>query len=1042
MIRYFAQHPTAANIILLAVIVLGVTALPKLQRDTFPVIPATEVEIRVAYPGATPAEVEDSICQRIEDSLDAVTSLVEVRCDARENIAIATAEMHGAADMGTFYDDVKSQIDAISTFPTEAKTPSVVKLERTAMVASIAITGIEDGRMLKGYAEKVKNRIKRDRRIALVTVKGFSTQNIAIDIPEEALRRYRLGISDVTTAIERQSLDMPAGVMETPGGDWIVRFAGQRRAASQFKDLVVVSDKSGGRVFLGDIATIRTEFDRVEEKILFNGHRAALLEISKTENQDTLRVMEAIKKNLVREQAMAPKGVDLAISQDVTSNVRDRLRLLTQNGIMGLALVFLTMWAFFSLRFSFWVAMGLPVSFLGAIFAMHHLGYTINMITMVALLVAIGLLMDDAIVISENIAAQARKGKKVIDAVVDGTRQVLPGVFSSFITTILVVGPLAFMAGKMGAVLKYVPAVLMITLTVSLVEAFLILPAHLRHSLDKVDRNERNAVPRWVDAKFASLRDNLFGPWIDKATARPYLTVGTLIALALLSYATIPAGLLKYRAFPNLESDVIQARILLPQGTPLSRTEEVVDRVSAALTQLDDEFSERQSGWRRLVRNVTVQFNTNVNAYESGPHLATVSADLLRAEERDGTVAEMLDRWRTLVGEVPDVIAFKFTDKERGVAGKAIDVRLHGNNLGQLKKASLELQAWLRSFKGVLDLSDDLRPGKPEYRITLKDSAGIFGVTAQGVATEVRAAVKGSTSLEIRLGGETYDVVVSMSDRDLNGLHALRELTVTATNGRQVPLFAVAEVTETRGYARIHRVSGVRTITIQGTLDTDVTNARELMMAMKSKFMPQLKKKFRNIRFSSRGQDKETATTGNSLRTNLMIGLAGVFLVLAFQFRSYLQPLAVLLSMPMALIGVIWGHLLLGHELTMPSLVGLATLGGIVVNNNILLVTFIKERIADGMEVKDAVRNAARARFRAIMLTSLTTIAGLLPLLLETSTQAQFLIPLVVSLTFGLFSATVLALFMVPSLFLILKDLGLLGSASVIRPGGDSVPSA
>lgn len=1028
MIRYFAQHPTAANILMLAIIVLGVTALPKLQRDTFPTIPATEVEIRVAYPGATPAKVEDAICQRIEDSLDAVTDLVEVRCDARENIAIATAEMRQGTDMGTFYDDVKSQIDAISTFPAEAKPPSVVKLERTAVVASIAITGIEDERMLKGYAEKIKDRIKRDRRIAQVTVKGFSTQNIAIDIPAEALQRYQVSISDVVTVIERQSLDMPAGVMETPGGDWIVRFAGQRRTALQFKDLVVVSGKSGGRVFLGDIATIHTEFDRAEEKVLFNGRRAALLEISKTENQDALRVMEAIKTNLAREQAMAPKGVGLTISQDVTSNVRDRLRLLTENGTMGLALVFLTILAFFSLRFCFWVAMGLPVSFLGAIFVMHHLGYTINMITMVALLVAIGLLMDDAIVISENIATQARKGKKAIDAVVDGTRQVVPGVFSSFITTILIVGPLAFMSGKMGAVLKYLPAVLVITLTVSLIEAFLILPAHLRHAVDKVDEDDRNVVQRWVDAKFASLRDNLFGSWIDKAIERPYLTVGTLIAVALVSYATIPAGFLKYQAFPDLESDVIQARILLPQGTPLFRTEEVVDRVSTALGKLDEEFSKRQSEGRRLVRNVTVQFNTNVNAYESGPHIATVGADLLRAEERDGTVTELLDRWRALVGEVPDVIAFKFTDKERGVAGKAIDVRLHGNNLTQLKKASLELQAWLRSFKGVLDLSDDLRPGKPEYQITLKDSAGVFGVTAQAVAAEVRAAVEGSTNLEIPSGGETYDVVVRMTGRDLNGLHALRELTITAIDGRQVPLFVVANVTETRGYTRIHRVNGVRTITVQGKLDTSVTNAREMMMTMKSKFMPQLKKKFSNIRFSSRGQDKETADTGNSLQTNLLIGLTGVFLVLTFQFKSYLQPLAVVLSIPMALIGVIWGHLLLGHELTMPSLVGLATLAGIVVNNNILLVAFINERIADGMEIKDAVRNAARDRFRAIILTSLTTIAGLLPLLLETSTQAQFLIPLVVSLTFGLFSATVLALFIVPSMFVILEDLGLLSS--------------
>lgn len=1026
MIRYFANHPTAANLMMAAVIILGISALPKLQRDTFPVIPATEVEVRVSYPGATPAEVEDAICQRIDDALESVTDLVEVRCDARENIAIAVAEMRQSADLGTFYDDVKSQVEAITTFPDEAKSPSVVKLERTAVVASIAITGEMEPRMLKAYAEKVKDRIKRDQRIAQVMVKGFSDQNIAVDVPVEVLHRYGLSVSDVTAAIERQSLDMPAGVMETQGGDWIVRFTGQRRLADDFKTLVVTSSQSGGRVFLGDIATIRTEFDAPEEKVLFNGQRAALLEISKTTDQDALRVMDAIQDNLKRERAMAPKGVSFAISQDTTSNVRDRLRLLTENGAMGLVLVFLVMWAFFSLRFSFWVAMGLPVSFLGAIFAMHALGYTINMITMVALLVAIGLLMDDAIVISENIAAQARKGKKSLDAVVDGARQVMPGVVASFITTILIVGPLGLMAGKMGAVLKYMPIILVVTLAVSLVEAFLILPAHLKHAVDHAHGDDRNRVQRWVDDKFNHLRDNVLGPWVDVAIARPYLTVGTLMGIVLLAASTIPAGLMKYQAFPDLESDTIQARILLPQGTPLSRTEEVVGIVETALKQMDEEFSALQDTDKRMVRNVTTQYNTNIDAFESGPHIATVSVDLLRAEERNGKILDMLGRWRELTGDVPDVIAFKFTDKERGVAGKAIDVRLHGNNLAQLKKASLELQAWLRSFKGVLDLNDDLRPGKPEYRIALKDSAGSFGVTSRAVAAEVRAAVQGSTNLEIAAGDETYDVVVRVAGQDLSGLSDLNELTVTAADGRQVPLFAVADVTETRGYARINRINGERTVTVQGKLNTEVANARELMGAMKKNFMPKLKEKYPGIRFSSQGQDKETAATGSSLQTFFIIGLIGIYLVLAFQFKSYLQPITVLLSIPMAFIGVVIGHFALGYELTMPSLVGLATLAGIVVNDNILLVAFIKARLAEGEDVFHAARHAARDRFRAIMLTSLTTIAGLLPLLLETSTQAQFLIPLVVSLTFGLFSATVLALFMVPSMFVILDDFSVL----------------
>jgi hydrophobic/amphiphilic exporter-1 (mainly G- bacteria), HAE1 family len=1025
MIRFFADHPTAANVLMVAIMILGLVAAPQLQRDTFPVIPSTEVEIRVRYPGATPAEIEDTVCQRLEDALDSVSDLIEVRCDARESLAIAVAGMRETADMDDFFGDVKSQVDAISTFPDRVETPSIVELERTAVVASVAITGDMTPANLKAYAERVKERFEQDRRIAQVRLLGFSDQEISIEIPAGMLRRYGLSVSDIASTIERQSIDLPMGTMETRGGDLIVRFADQRRTPSEFSDLIVVSGRAGGQVRLGDIATIKGRFERAEEKILFNGKRAALLEISKTTSQDTLRTMEVIQENLKRHRRMAPRGVSLEISQDVTSNIRDRLRILFQNGVAGLILVFFTMWVFFSLRFSFWVAMGLPVSFLGAVFAMHFLGYTINMITMVALLVSIGLLMDSAIVISENIAAKVRKGGDIVAATVEGVQQVLPGVLSSFLTTIMIVGPLAFMAGRMGAVLKYLPAVLVITLVVSLVEAFLILPAHLRHSLTRAASSERSTFHTWFDGRFDIFRDRVFGRLIDGSLRNPYATLGIIAALVLVSYATIPAGMLKYRAFPELESDIVQARILLPQGTSLARTEQVVEKVTNALKDLDEEFSERQEGDVRLVRNISALFGVNVGAFENGPHLATISADLLRAEKRIGTVDEILDRWRILVGDVSDVVSLKFTDKERGVAGKAVDIRLHGNNMKQLKNASMELQAWLSGFVGVVDLSDDLRPGKPEIRIRLREGASTLGISATDIANEVRAALQGGTSLDVQVGREAYDVAVRLDAGDRDELDDLRYLLIRSREGNLIPVSAIADIEQVRGYSRIHRVNGQRTITVQGKLDTRKANARELMKITKKRFLAKLKKKYPGIRVSFQGQGKETAATGNSLQTNVLIGLAGVFLILCFQFRSYVQPIAVMLAIPTGLVGVVWGHLALGLDLSMPSLVGLATLAGIVVNNSILLVAFIKDRRLEGTDMRDAARMATRDRFRAIVLTSLTTIAGLLPLLMETSTQAQLLIPLVASIAFGLFAATILSLFLVPAFFGILADFDL-----------------
>ena len=1011
---------------MLAILLVGLVALPQLQRDTFPVIPATEVEIRTSYPSATASDVEDAVCQRIEDSLDSVMNLSEVRCDARENLAITTAQMTEGADMNEFFDDVKSQVEAITSFPGNVEKSSVVKLQRTASVASIAITGDMRPEALKAYAEKVKARLKNNRSIAQVQIQGFSDQDVTVELSKAVLRRYGLTVADIQTAISRQNVSLPAGTLQSQGGDMIVRFDEKRSSPREFANLTVISGQTGGRIRLGDIAEIQTQFDKPEEKVLFNGQRAALLNISKTYDQDSLRVMDTIKASLVKEQSIAPRGVKLEISSDVTSNIRDRLRILVSNGVQGLALVFLTMWLFFSFRFSFWVTMGLPVSFLGAIFAMNMLGYTLNMMTMVGLLVAIGLLMDDAIVISENVASHHRRGKSALQAAIDGTRQVFPGVLSSFLTTAMIVGPLAFMSGKMGAVLKYLPAVLLITLIVSLIEAFFILPAHLRHSMKSMDVSARKGVQAWFDNKFTKFRDGFFVPQVVKAIHQPYLAVGLLVGLVMVSFATIPAGILKYQAFPTLESDVIQARILLPQGTPLNLTEQTVDDVVQALKELDDDFSKRQTSGKRMVKNISVLYNTNVDAFESGPHLATVSADLLRAEERNGTVDEMLTFWRSRVGNLSDVIALKFTDKERGVAGKAIDLRLQGNNLIMLKKAAVDLKVFLQKFKGVKDVSDDLRPGKPELRLTLKESAGVFGLTATNIASEVRAALHGSTAMEVQTDLETYDVTIRLSADDRSQVDDVRYLKIHGPDGSLIPLSAVANLEETRGYARIHRVNGSRTITVQGSIDTNVANARELMAAVKKIFVPDMKKTYPGIRMASKGQDKDTSDTGNSLQTNILIGIVGIFIILALQFRDYIQPFVVLLAIPMGLIGVIWGHVAMGLDLTMPSLVGFATLAGIVVNNNILLVAFINERLEAGVNILEATEEAARDRFRPIMITSLTTLAGLLPLLTETSTQAQLLIPLVASLAFGLLTATLSSLFLVPAFFSILDEFNLL----------------
>ncbi|UGA56782.1 efflux RND transporter permease subunit [Vibrio sp. VB16] len=1023
MIAFFARHSTGANVLMITILLLGAFALPKLQKDTFPVTPTKDIEVRINYPGASPMEVLEQVCSPLEDSLDKLNGIKELTCDARENIAIANAEITAGEDIDVLTADIQQQVNAISNFPDRVEQITVTKKDRTANVASVAITGDMSEQDLYYYAQEVKNRLKAHPLIAQVVVSGFSEQEIEVRISDWKLKQYGLSISDLSTLVEQQNISSPAGVFTNQLESLSVRFNHQSNHVEDFKNLVIKTSEKGSQIRLGDIAKIEQKFALDEEKILFNGQQAALLQVSKTYFQDTLKVKEALDKLIKREQNMAAAGIEFTITQDVSVNINERLRILTSNGIQGLALAFLMLWAFFNIRFSFWVAMGLPVSFLGSIFVMHLLGYTINMMTMVGLIVAIGLLMDDSLIIAENIAAKRQAGMSSYEAAIVGTKQVFPGVIASFATTLMVIGPLMFLSGKLGEVLRYIPIILLITLLVSLIEAFLILPSHLAHS--HIETKSNPIRDRFLST-FERIRDKIFVPISVKAMDAPYFTLGLMLMVVLVSTATFPAGWLKFKAMPSLESDTLQARILLPQGSLLNQTETVVSKVSAALTDLNQEYAAKFPDSPPLIESTTIMYNTNVDANESGPHLATISADLLAAQFRQESIKSLIQSWKKKVGPTADVVSLKFTDKERGIAGNGIDIRVQGSSLDELNKASRSLIKWLKGFDGVFNLSNDLRDGRTEIRVSLKDEAGVVGINAAQVAQTLRSAIKGGTNLSVFQNGETLDITVRVDEFTYQAsLSGLKDLAVTASNGQLVPLSSVAEFQEKQSYSRINRINSLNTVTVQGNVNTRIANSREIMQKFYGEFVPNSKKKFPDVTFFSQGQDKESADTGSSLLTFFSLGVIGIFLILAFLFQSFSQPFAVLLAIPMGWIGVIWGHLGMGLDLTIPSLVGFATLAGIVVNDNILLVNFVKENMAKGQHLKEACKEAVHDRFRAIFITSLTTFAGLLPLLTESSTQAQFLIPLIASIAFGLMTATLLASIIVPCVLLILDDLKL-----------------
>ena len=1027
MIAWFVRHPTAANLLMAGLILLGLVALPGLQRETFPEIKNDKVEIRIVYQGATAGEVEDAICRRIEDALEGVADLDEIQCDAREGLGTATAVMLEGADMVRFLDDVKSEIDAIDDFPGETEQAVVEELGRTDRVVSIAVTGPEDPIDLKRYAEDLKARLRAQADAATVEIGGFSDHQIRIEIPSQRLRQYGLSAAEVASAVQRQSVGSPAGWLEGSREDVLLRIDDQRKSVDELRGLVVISGGSGAAIRLGDIATVTDRFDRDEEKIRFDGRRAAVLDITKTRAQDILDVYASVKGFVEAERDRVPDGIALTITQDQSGVVKDRLDMLLRNGLQGLIAVFLVLWLFFSFRYSFWVTMGLPVSFLGALLILPLVGVTINMISMVGLLIGIGLLMDDAIVIAENIAARMAKGDTPTHAAILGVKQVLPGIASSFTTTLMVFGSLAFITGEIGQILRVIPIVLILVITISLLEAFLILPHHLSHSLSHMNSRPPSWFRRGFEHRFEILRDRGFGPLLDRAIEYRYLTLGIVVMLLLLSVAMPAGGQLKFVGFPDIEGDIVEARVLLPQGTPLRRTEQVVDRIEAALAKVNDGYKSRQPDNQDLVRHVTVIYGQNPDAFETGPHVARVVADLLSAEIRDAPLDEFRSRWREAVGEPTDVIALKFTEPTIGPGGRPIDIRLKGDELEQLKSASRDLQAWFNQFAGINDLSDDLRPGKREYRLRLRPGAGVLGIDAKTVSDQIRGAFQGIKVDEFPVGPETYEVNLRVAAGDRADADNLYNFNVTGPNGALIPLTVVAQIDEVRGWARINRIDGQRAVTVQGDVDRSVANAQELLGRARSEIFPDLRSRYPGLQIDVQGESDESAKTGQSIVRNVLLGLVGVYMLLALQFRGYLAPVTVMLVIPSALIGVVFGHLLLGLDLTMPSIVGMASLFGVVVNDSILLVVFIRAARSRGIPVPEAARAAGRSRFRPIVLTSITTVAGLAPLLLEKSLQAQILIPLAASLAFGLTAATLVALFLVPSVYCILDDFNALG---------------
>ncbi|MGC9402534.1 efflux RND transporter permease subunit [Vibrio genomosp. F10 str. 9ZC157] len=1026
MIRFFSRHPTAANLLMLALLILGISSLSTIKRETFPEFSPPYIMAAVVYPGASPQEVEESICVRMEDAVDGLANIEETRCEAIEGSARLILKLGSKADIGRMLVDVQTQINAINDFPEEIESPMVQELDWNEPVVDIAISANTTWPELKDYAEKLKRTLKLDYDVSLVEVSGFSDHQFRVELDLQAVRQLGISVGDIADQIKRQNVKLPSGNVETTDKNFLIRFDERRISPLELESIVVGSGPNGSLIRLKDIATITDQFELDEQKVYFNGHPSAMLKVSKNKEDDALRIKDRVSEFVAHQQLIAPDGVTLELTNDLSSLLWDRLTMMTSNGWQGIVLVFATMWLFFSFRYSFWVAAGLPVAFLGGLFLMANLGLSINIMSLVGLLMAIGIMMDDAIVIAESVASHLDKGQSVDEAVINGVKKVFPGVLSSFLTTICIFGSLLFIEGEMGAVLKAVPQVLILVLVLSLVEAFLILPNHLSHSLHN-QKNEREPAKfkKALLEKFEQFRNKQLVNAVTKVVEYRYAFLGSVVALMLISVATIAGGALKFQPFPDLDGDIAEARVILPPGASLSQTERVVDTIVASAERLNAQLSEDAENGEPLVINITTQFNVNADANESGPHLATVRLDLLSAEIRNTLIDDFISAWREDVGELADPVSLVFKQPTMGPGGRAIDIRIKHDDLDELKAASIDIQQYLNQFSGVSGVLDDMRMGKEEILVKLRPGAETYGVNGQMIASQLRAAFFGQTADEIQVGVENISIEVRLNKVEAGDLQQLSNFPIFLADGNQVPLATIATLDFQRNYVRIQRIDGLRTVSIFGDIDNNKTSSSAIVAQFRQEMAPKLLEKYQGLRFDFEGEAKDAAKTGASMGKGFLLGLFGVFAILSYQFRSYLEPFVVMLAIPLAFIGVVWGHLILGYSLSMPSLMGFVSLAGIVVNDSILLVQYIRHHVDEGDSVHQSVVKASQERFRAVFLTSMTTAAGLLPLLTETSLQAQVIQPLVVSIVFGIFASTLLVLFMIPASYAVLADFGL-----------------
>ena len=1019
MIAWFTRNSVAANLLMIFILLAGFTSYQSINKKMFPEFNPNSIQVMVPHLGAAPEEVEQAVILKIEESLENIEGIKRITAVANEGMGIVTIELQSGYSMAEKLDEVQMQVDAITTFPAQTEKPIITKQEFKGQVMWLSISGPMERRARQTMAQNIRDEIMALPSVNSADIVGSRNYEISIEVSEEKLQQYQLTFDEITQAVRRSSVDMPGGTIKTTGGDILVRTQGQAYTGVEYGNLVLRTETNGTRLILSDVANIIDGFVEQQGFAIFDGEPTSSIMVQSTGDQNDLEIADEVRKYVAQKNENLPQGAKLNVWGDVSYYLSARLDMMISNMLIGALLVFLVLALFLRIKIAFWVMLGIPISFFGAFLMMPLLGewsVSINMLSLFAFIMVLGVVVDDAIVIGESAYAEIQQYGHSTDNIIRGTMRVaMPATFG-VLTTIAAFAPLLFIDATFAAFFRSITIVVGFCLLFSLIESKWILPAHLAHMKYVPLTNENTNRLERFQMRFKEKLDHFihyrYKPLLEKALLARYNTMAAFVAIFILSIGLISGSFVKVEVFPNIPSDFIQGQIIMVDGTAPHKRNEAIERVNSAVETI---ANQNKFNGNSFIKHSMV--------FTSGNTQATFLLELVKSENRDLNAYEIEKLWRDEIGEIPGTKELRFFAGTNAGGGAAIEFQLTGKNDKELELAADKIQEKLESYDGVYDIRHSFSRGSQEIKLAIKPEAEVLGLTLTDLAKQVRQAFYGDEAQRIQRGRDELKVMVRYPEKDRLSVADLEDMWIRTPRGDQVPFYQVADIQIGQGFSSITRINQKRSIKISADIDSEKVESRKVVSEMNDDAIPSILADHPSVQYGVEGASKDQQDFLSQLGFAALGALFLIYGLIAIPTKSYAQPLVIMSVIPFGIIGAIVGHFLLGKTINMMSMFGFIALTGVVVNDSLIMVDFINKAKGSGLRMIEIVMQAGTQRFRAILLTSLTTFFGIFPLYFEQSLQAQFIIPMAISLGFGIVFATLITLFLIPSLYLIKEDI-------------------